>query len=657
LKAAVELPTTMALVVSSQQNKSKNERGISPGAGQGEVKIEVQEVGVVVQEVEELCRRIAEVPNIFAVDADPEEVHELVTSACRTFSAIFAGQESTGQGDGPAGGGQNQEVRVRNSMRMLYYFEQALSAGAIAHRLAAAGIDAGEDETEVLPDELAAGLAPFCKMELDSNVNRFQQLLLFLLNSLQQRGYRRVGSDCYQQVTTDEGHETHAWTLACSIKDFVYSATRKETNFDQWLNLTQNKGNAQSAAEYLAACHDVQFPLLVKDRSTFSFANGMYEARSDRFYPYSAASTAVVESCGSQKTSRIPSNAVACKFFDIVLPFDELSQESQGDWYRIPTPHLQSILDFQEFPEDVCRWMYIMLGRLLYNLNDLDHWQVIPYLKGQASSGKSTILLRVCRNFYDKADVGVLSNNIEKKFGIGAFSEKFLFVAPEIKSDLQMEQAEFQSMVSGEDMSISVKYQTAHTAEWRVPGIMAGNEVPGWVDNSGSITRRIVLFDFTKKVDRADMELGKKLEAEMGAILLKCNRAYLWAVQRYAMDNIWMHLPVYFQRTRDELTENTNVMEHFLKSNFLQFGSDEYMPWNDFISAFQSHVRTHNFRHVPNLTKDFYAPAFLRYSLRKTGKESRHYRGHTYSRVWLEGADVAADSAGGGGFGAGGFDL
>ena len=108
--------------------------------------------------------------------------------------------------------------------------------------------------------------------------------------------------------------------------------------------------------------------------------------------------------------------------------------------------------------------------------------QVIPYLKGQASSGKSTILLRVCRTLYDKADVGVLSNNIEKKFGIGAFSEKFLFVAPEIKADLQMEQAEFQSMVSGEDMSICVKYQTAHTAEWKVPGIMAGERwTPSWI--------------------------------------------------------------------------------------------------------------------------------------------------------------------------------
>jgi hypothetical protein len=228
-----------------------------------------------------------------------------------------------------------------------------------------------------------------------------------------------------------------------------------------------------------------------------------------------------------------------------------------------------------------------------------------------------------------------------QKFGLGAFSEKYLFVAPEIKSDLQMEQAEFQSMVSGEDMSICVKYQTAHTTEWRVPGIMAGNEVPGWVDNSGSITRRIVLFEFGKRVENGDMDLGKKLELEMAAILRKCNKGYRWAASQYAKDNIWKHLPAYFHSTREDLSESTNVLEHFLKSNAIKFGADAYMPWNDFLSAFQNHVRTHNFRHTGNFTKDFYASAFMRYSLRRSAKESRSYRGGFYNRVWLDGADVA----------------
>ena len=65
---------------------------------------------------------------------------------------------------------------------------------------------------------------------------------------------------------------------------------------------------------------------------------------------------------------------------------------------------------------------------------------MLPFLKGAASSGKSTILTRVCRGLYEPADVGTLSNNIERKFGLSALHDKLLFIGPEIKSDIALEQ-------------------------------------------------------------------------------------------------------------------------------------------------------------------------------------------------------------------------
>ena len=62
-----------------------------------------------------------------------------------------------------------------------------------------------------------------------------------------------------------------------------------------------------------------------------------------------------------------------------------------------------------------------------------------------------------------------LSNNIEKKFGLSAIKDSFMFIAPEVKGDLALEQAEFQSIVSGEDVSIAVKNKTAVSIEWKVP--------------------------------------------------------------------------------------------------------------------------------------------------------------------------------------------
>lgn len=586
----------------------------------------------VVPRIESLCRDMSKkFKNRPLIDIEVKEIKDLVEECCAEFSAmtkVDKGQEKGLEKGQYKGQDKSQErLKLENGMQILYYLEQALAASNIVTRLLGVGLES--NDTAVAPDDLANGLTPFCKLDAEHDINKYQQLLLFLLTTLQSRGYRKYGQDCYEQLYTEEGYNTRAWKLSCSIKDFVYITTRKETNFDQWVNLTQSKGNAASAADYLLSCQDAQFPTLKKNRNVLSFRNGIYLTRTMQFVTYA-----------SNKTFK--GDVVSAKYFD--LTFDE-EDVALDDWYSIETPHLQSILDFQGFDKEVSKWMYIMIGRLLYDVNDLDMWSVLPYLKGQASTGKSTILLRVCKNLYEKADVGVLSNNIEKKFGIGAFSDKYLFVAPEIKNDLQMEQAEFQSMVSGEDMSICVKYQTAQAREWMVPGIMAGNEVPGWVDNSGSITRRIVLFDFTKKVEKGDMELGKKIEREMASIVKKANMGYHWAVREYAKDNVWCHLPSYFHATRDDLSENTNVLEHFFKSNTIKFSSDSYMPWSDFLNSFQSHIRTHNFKFTSNFTKDYYAAAFIRYSLKKTSKESRTYRGSYYNNVWLDGADLVENES------------
>lgn len=157
---------------------------------------------------------------------------------------------------------------------------------------------------------------------------------------------------------------------------------------------------------------------------------------------------------------------VACKHFDKDFdPFEELE-----DWRDIPTPYMQSVLDYQEFPPEVQDWAYILMGRLLYQIDDWDGWQVIPFFKvrrpvglrraaaraaapsqsqspseacaqGVAGSGKST-LIKVAKGFFEAVDVGVLSNNVEKTFGLSGLVDKLLFVAPEIKSDLRIEQAE-----------------------------------------------------------------------------------------------------------------------------------------------------------------------------------------------------------------------
>ncbi len=469
--------------------------------------------------------------------------------------------------------------------------------------------------------------------EDEAATTQFQSLLLYLLDKAQELGYYKYNGDVYTQILVS-GRKTYAWQRVYGIKDFIYDVTDKETNREQWKNLTHGKNNATSAVEYLGSCRDVQFPELKKDRGVFAFRNGLYFARLDKYWAY-----------GSQESP--PAGVVAAaNYIDQDFPSDHCADGvNTENWYdAIATPNLQKILDYQEFPRDVCEWLYAFLGRLMYDVNEKDGWQVIPFCKGQASSGKSTILLKVAKNFYDKVDVGVLSNNIEKKFGIGAFCDKYMFVAPEIKGDLQLEQAEFQSIVSGEDVQVAIKHSTAQSVMWKTPGILAGNEVPNWTDNSGSITRRIVIWDFVKSVENGEMDLGDKLNKELAYIIVKCNRAYHAKVREVGKDNIWQHLPQYFVDRRAELLASTNTLVSFIKSDQVLLGKSLHVPFDLFRSAFNQYCQD-NHLVKPKINREYWFYPFRQFGLIEDMASARMYRGSMMTTKWVLGIDIRSSEA------------
>ena len=452
----------------------------------------------------------------------------------------------------------------------------------------------------------------------DETNTPYQKLLLFLLHQAYNEGYRRYRDQCCVEI-----RNTRAWKPVKEIKDFVYDATQKEDNPEMWKNLTSRGGLVSDVVRHLSNCKDFQFPEIKKDRHTWSFENGLlvgkdWDPESQKyrikFYPYN-----------SKDFRELDPTLVSCKYFD--LPFDPY--EEVEDWYDIPTPHMQRVLDYQRFETDVCKWMYVFCGRLCFEVNELDGWQVIPFLKGIARSGKSTLITKVCKLFYECEDVATLSNNIEKKFGLQSIYRGFMFISPEIKGDLQLEQAEFQSLVSGEDVSVARKNETALSMQWKTPGILGGNEVPNWKDNSGSILRRLATWNFGRQVSEADPHLDQKLEQEIPAILCKCLRAYLDYAHKYADKDIWNVLPKYFKTVQSQIATVTNALQHFLCSEKFKFGPDLYMPQSLFIARFNEHCKQNNLG-THRFNQDFYAGPFSAKEL-EVRMDSKIYNGSAYS--------------------------
>jgi hypothetical protein len=377
---------------------------------------------------------IGKLPSILCPDeegASPEDVMAKLDSsiekACRLANAVVIGGDISSETDAAAEADREIRSKIQFVIGSMYYLNQAYRASTIAWRMIASGHSSSTTPNDA---DLVAGIARFAKTDPEE-ANRMQQLLLYLLNMAQMRGYRRRHGDLYRRISAggrNNVHDTHAWERVCDMQEFVYETTRKEINYDMWLNLTCARVNIGAAIDHLKSCRDVQLPELHKDRHVFSFENGIYLAKEDRFCPY-----------GSPEHAELPTDLVAAKFFP--LEFEHTKYDVEGDWYdTITTPHLQSILDYQDMLPEVARWMYVLIGRILYDVNEMDGWQVIPFLKGAASSGKSTILTRVCRGFYEPHDVGTLSNNIERKFGLSALHDKLVFIGPEIKSDIALEQ-------------------------------------------------------------------------------------------------------------------------------------------------------------------------------------------------------------------------
>lgn len=474
-----------------------------------------------------------------------------------------------------------------------------------------------------------------CHVEIPSEISLFrfsfhdfsknkprQNLILFVLKKAFERGYRRFNGNCYEQILTPEGYPSHAWKEVGPLKQFLYSIVDKNTNYEQWFNLTSSANTVQTVLEYFAHSPDPEFPFLERDRHVFAFRNGLYFAAKNTFCPFD--------------TDPQADTVVAAKYFPHTFDYEEFFREDL-DWYDIPTPFLQSIMDHQEWPEDVCRWWYAMMGRCIYNLGEHDNWQVLPFGKGVANCGKST-LGKVVANFYMPSDIGIMSSNTEKGFGLAPLYSKLIFICYEVKSNFRVEQGDLQSAITGEMMNLARKYDDPLYKEWVAPGMFFGNETGQWADASGSMTRRLLCWEFLKTVTKVNQNLAKDIAKEMPAIIYKSNNAYISMTAKVGTRGIWSCLPDYFKKTQAALAESISPLKSFLESGSgLAIRDGYYMPFKEFWNMHNEFVKDRNFKKPPQITPEYYTNTFEMYGITVEKHEKREWQGKRIIRDWIVG--------------------
>jgi phage/plasmid-associated DNA primase len=196
-------------------------------------------------------------------------------------------------------------------------------------------------------------------------------------------------------------------------------------------------------------------------------------------------------------------------------------------------------------------------------------------------------------------------------------------------------QAEFQQMVSGEKMSIPRKGLPTLELEWKTPGLLLGNEVPGWADVANSVNRRTVMGEFKQRVQAPDPELYKKLYKELPVLVHKCNVAYLEAVHHFGKTDIWAELPEYFHETRRNLAANVNSLTSFImRTDKLELKAGKFMPWSDFTDLYNTYLKANRLSSV-RLVGDYFETIFENLGIVFEKHGERQWRGMKTQQHYL----------------------
>jgi hypothetical protein len=256
----------------------------------------------------------------------------------------------------------------------------------------------------------------------------------------------------------------------------------------------------------------------------------------------------------------------------------------------------------------------IMIGRCFFPIGKYDNWQVNLFLKGDANTGKGTIC-DLIKHMFAVGATGTITATHEQNFGLEALYQKRLVVVPDMPKNFSkiVNQSDFQSMCSGEGVSIARKNKTAITSEnWTVPIVFAANYLPDYSDHSGSVSRRLVVFLFNQLIESRNTMLKEEIiQKELVTVIVRCITAYRRITAQKASVDFWNKIaPSALREIQAETKAETNPLANFLRNgdNFYQVVKHDasVTPLSELEKAFSNHMRINHKVEKAKLGSDYH---------------------------------------------------
>lgn len=439
-----------------------------------------------------------------------------------------------------------------------------------------------------------------CDESLFSQLKSHQKAERMLLHRCYLSNYRRLGVDLYAPRNTSEGIFTHSYVRVSSVAEFVYEQTGMNTAL--YSLIRGQSGTLESVRRYLENCQEPSLPTLRQKRTIFSFRNGVYDAEENKFYTFG----------GLDHRSARWHPCVAAKYHDFEFDWDLYRQ--YPDPIDIPTPSVSTIFESQNFSEEVSRIIYASLGRLVFDVRQMDNFQYVPFFKGQGGTGKST-LLNLLMNFYSHSDIGNLqSEHGSQTFPLEHIYDKYIYTCMDVAVHHSLGQTAFFSMVCGEEMAVNRKHKTPWQGPWTAPGAFASNHFPPFADWGGNVTRRFLVVQFNP-VAVEDTGLEYRCKQEIAPFLMKCVSLYHQLrdrVNRINKSSQVQHgiyargvLPEYFHDTKMLMARHVNALCAFLSSPKCMIHNERGTLLHIFQGAFDKFCRDGHRMMYTLLAQDF----------------------------------------------------
>lgn len=300
-------------------------------------------------------------------------------------------------------------------------------------------------------------------------------------------------------------------------------------------------------------------------------------------------------------TDRAPSTLVAEMFVDMHLPWAALLRFlepqvrtisfggakplTEGklvlEWRRMETKSWQYLFEYQELPPDAIDWAaYIMTGRMIFPPNRFESWQVIYEEIGWSNTGKS-LKCKFIEMLHREPGApvtrtGILSNNIEEKFG-----------PSEVLGGSQEENSVFACVHRDVDTKFGRNFPTGSLLVWaaneenpwpvknKAPIIRAaphtsvyGNQGLPQVDTNDNVNRRRVTVRNNVPVKKVNTQLESRVQGERLTIILKSAIAYRDKAHEVWGEGIWNTgvLPTYFHEMKEVNRMANQPLVAFLRS-------------------------------------------------------------------------------------------